>query len=131
MLEEKVIYERGNVKITNLSAIFGYKTYAISSITSVTQKEKTNLLAFWPLATMVFGIALIILAFFKDFINWAMVIFGIFVAVGGYFVALLNHTEYFVQIGGTFGEEQAFKSMYIGEVTEIVQAINQAVIQEG
>ena len=129
MTEEKVIYEKSDVKITNLRAIFGDKTYAISSITSVTRREKTNLSAFLPVAIIVVGIAFISLAFFNDVINWATILYGIFMVVGGYFLALLLNTEYSVQIGSASGEIQAYTSKSIAKVTEIVQAINQAMIQ--
>ena len=131
MPEEKVIYEQGNIRITNLRAIFGDKTYAISNITSVTKKEKTNLSAFLPVAIIVVGIAFISFAFFVDAINWAAISFGVFMVVGGYFVAMLLKTEYFVQIGSASGEEQAYKSKSIAKVTDIVRAINQAMIQQG
>jgi hypothetical protein len=131
MTEEKVIYEKSDVKITNLRAIFGEKTYAISSITSVTRKEKTNLSAFLPVAIIVIGIAFISLAFFNAVINWAIILYGIFMVVGGYFLALLLNTEYSVQIDSASGQTQAYTSKSIAKVTEIVQAINQAMIQQG
>lgn len=130
MTEEKVIYEQGNIKITNMRAIFGDKTYAISNITSVTKKEKTNLFAFLPVGIIVFGLAFMIFAFFNH-VNWAMILFGVFMVVGGYFVAMLLKTEYFVQIGSASGEEQAYKSKSIAKVTEIVKAVSQAMIQQG
>ncbi|MDQ3004590.1 MAG: DUF6232 family protein [Chloroflexota bacterium] len=131
MTEEKVIYEQGDIKITNLRAIFGDKTYAISNITSVTKKEKTNLSAFLPVAMIVVGIAFISFAFFEKVINWIAIGFGVLMVVGGYFVAMLLKTEYFVQIGSASGEEQANKSKSIAKVTEIVKAVNQAMIQQG
>ena len=130
MTEEKVIYEKSDVKITNLRAIFGDKTYAISNITSVTRREKTNLSAFLPVAIIVLGIAFISLTFFNEVINWATILYGIIMVVGGYFLALLLNTEYFVQIGGASGEIRAYTSKSIAKVTEIVQAINQAMIQQ-
>jgi hypothetical protein len=129
--EEKVIYEQGNIKITNMRAIFGDKTYAISNITSVTKKEKTNLSAFLPVAIIVLGIAFISFAFFDEVINWTAIGFGVLMVVGGYFVAMLLKTEYFVQIGSASGEEQAYKSKSIVKVTDIVRAINQAIIEQG
>ena len=131
MTEEKVIYEQGNIRITNLRAIFGNKTYAISNITSVTKKEKTNLSAFLPVAIIVVGIAFISFAFFNQIINWIAIGFGVLMVVGGYFVAMLLKTEYFVQIGSASGEEQAYKSKSIVKVTDIVRAINQAIIEQG
>ena len=131
MTEEKVIYEKSDIKITNLRAIFGDKTYTISNITAVTRKQKTNLSAFLPVAIIVVGIAFISLAFFNDVINWATILYGIFMVVGGYFLALLLNTEYSVQIGSASGEIQAYTSKSIAKVTEIVQAINQAMIQQG
>lgn len=131
MTQEKVIYEQGNIKITNMRAIFGDKTYAISNITSVTRKEKTNLSAFLPVAVIVVGIAFISFAFFIYAINWVAIGFGSIMVVGGYFLAMLLKTEYFVQIGSASGEEQAYKSKSIAKVTEIVKAVNQAMIQQG
>ena len=129
--EEKVIYEQGNIRITNLRAIFGNKTYAISNITSVTKKEKTNLSAFLPVAIIVLGIAFISFAFFNEVINWIAIGFGVLMVVGGYFVAMLLKTEYFVEIGSASGEEQAYHSKSIVKVTDIVRAINQAIIEQG
>lgn len=129
--EEKVIYEQGDIKITNLRAIFGDKTYAISNITSVTKKEKTNLSAFLPVAIIVVGIAFISFAFFDEVINWIAIGFGVLMVVGGYFVAMLLKTEYFVQIASAVGEEEACKSKSIVKVTDIVRAINQAIIEQG
>jgi hypothetical protein len=127
MTEERVIYEKNNIKITNMRAFFVHKTYAISSITSVRKKEKVNPLTFWPLATIVFGIALIILAFNNDVMNWGMVMLGVFVVIGGGSAALLNNAEYSVQIGSASGETTVFKSVHIDEVVEIIQALNQAI----
>ena len=131
MTEEKVIYEQGNIKITNMRAIFGDKTYAISNITSVTKKEKTNLSAFLPVAIIVVGIAFISFAFFNEVINWIAIGFGVLMVVGGYFVAMLLKTQYFVQIGSAAGEEQAYKSKSIVKVMDIVRAINRAIIEQG
>lgn len=128
--EEKVIYEQGDIKITNLRAIFGDKTYAISNVTSVTKKEKTNLSAFLPVAIIVVGIAFISFAFFDEVINWIAIGFGILMVVGGYFVAMLLKTEYFVQIASAVGVEEAYKSKSIVKVTDIVRAINQAIIEQ-
>jgi|SRR5215207_3843386 len=131
MPEEKVIYEQGDIRITNLRAIFGAKTYAISNIMSVTKKERTNLSAFLPVAIIVLGIAFISFAFFNEVINWIAIGFGVLMVVGGYFVAMLLKTEYFVEIGSASGEEQAYHSKSIVKVTDIVRAINQAIIEQG
>jgi hypothetical protein len=131
MPEEKVIYEQGDIRITNLRAIFGDKTYAISNIMSVTKKERTNLSAFLPVAIIVLGIAFISFAFFNEVINWIAIGLGVLMVVGGYFVAMLLKTEYFVEIGSASGEEQAYHSKSIVKVTDIVRAINQAIIEQG
>ena len=131
MTEEKVIYEQGDIRITNLRAIFGAKTYAISNIMSVTKKERTNLSAFLPVVIIVLGIAFISFAFFNEVINWIAIGFGVLMVVGGYFVAMLLKTEYFVEIGSASGEEQAYHSKSIVKVTDIVRAINQAIVEQG
>ena len=130
MTEEKVIYEQGNIKITNLRAIFDDKTYAVSNITSVTKKEKTTPFSFLPVGITVFGIAFMTISFFND-LNWAVMILGVFMVIGGYFVAMLLRTEYYVEFGSAAGEEQAYASKNIAEIEKIVQAVNQAMIQQG
>jgi hypothetical protein len=97
----------------------------------VTKKEKTNLSAFLPVAIIVLGIAFISFAFFNAVMNWTAIWFGVLMVVGGYFVAMLLKTEYFVEIGSASGEEQAYKSKSIVKVTDIVRAINQAIIEQG
>ena len=131
MPEEQIIYEHVDSRITKLRAVFGDKTYAISNIMSVTKKERTNLSAFLPVAIIVLGIAFISFAFFNEVINWTAIWFGVLMVVGGYFVAMLLKTEYFVEIGSASGEEQAYHSKSIVKVTDIVRAINQAIIEQG
>ena len=46
-------------------------------------------------------------------------------------VAMLLKTEYFVEIGSASGEEQAYHSKSIVKVTDIVRAINQAILEQG
>ena len=130
MTEEKVIYEQGDIKITNIRAIFGDKTYTISNITSVAKMEKTTPFSFLPVSIIVFGIAFMTISFFND-VNWAIMILGVFMVIGGYFVAMLLRTEYFVQIGSAAGETEAYTSKNIAEIEKIVQAVNQAMIQQG
>jgi membrane-bound ClpP family serine protease len=130
MSEEKVIYEKGNIKITNMRAIFGDKTYAVSNITSVTKKEKTTPFSFLPVGIIVFGIAFITISFFNN-LNGALMILGVFMVIGGYFVAMLLRTEYFIQLGSAAGDTEAYTSKDIAEIEKIVQAINQAMIQQG
>jgi hypothetical protein len=131
MTEEKVIYKKGTVRITNLRAIFGDKTYAISNITSVTKKEKPNPAAFSPIAIITFGFAFLVIGFIGEVTNWAMLFLAVMMIGGGYFLAMLLRTEYSVQIGSAAGEEQAYTSKSIAEVSEIVQAINTAMIVQG
>ena len=130
MTEEKIIYEEGNIKITNVRAIFGDKTYAISNITSVTKKEKPTPYSFLPVGIIVFGIAFITISFFNNF-NAAIMTLGVFMVVGGYFLAMLPKTQYFVQFGSAAGEEQVYTSKSIAEIEKIVQAVNEAMIQQG
>ena len=130
MSEEKVIDEKGNIKITNMRAIFGDKTYAVSNITSETKKEKTTPFSFLPVGIIVFGIAFITISFFNN-LNGAIMILGVFMVIGGYFVAMLLRMEYFIQLGSAAGDTEAYTSNDIAEIEKIVQAINQTTIQQG
>jgi len=46
-------------------------------------------------------------------------------------VAMLLRTEYFIQLGSAAGDTEAYISNDIAEIEKIVQAINQAMIQQG
>jgi len=129
MSEEKVIYEKGNIKITTMRAIFGDKTYAVPNITSVTKKEKTTPFSFLPVGIIVFGLAFITISFFNN-LDGAIMILGVFMVIGGYFVAMLLRTEYFIQLGSAAGDTEAYISNDIAEIEKIVQAINQAMIEQ-
>ena len=130
MAVEKVVYENANVKITNLRAIFSDKTYAIPNITLVTRKEKPNAAAFLPIAVTTLGFAFLIIGFIGEVTNRPMFFLAFVMVFGGYFLAMLLRTEYTVQIGSTSGEELAYTSKSIAEVTEIVDAINMAMIRQ-
>jgi len=130
MTEEKVIYEQGNIKITNLRAVFGEKTYAMSNITSVEQgtKQPSGCFSF---SFLIGGVFLIIFAFRSIEENWGMLALGIIVGIVGIVTLRYQKPEYVVQFGSASGEIKAYTSLNQDEIKQIVQAINEAIIQKG
>lgn len=131
MPEEKVIYEKGKIKITNLRAIFGDKTYAMSNITSV---EKGSIAPDNSLSIilLILGLTIFFLAFIAmSSIRLGMWLLGavmVFGAIGKWLLG--SQAEHYVQFASSAGEIKAHTSDDETEIKQIVAAINQAMITQ-
>ena len=133
--EEKVLYEKGDIRITNLLATFGENGYSIWTITSARKRKRLH--ESW------IPFLLVILASFligegwddgvgyalDDGIKWSFIILGLF--LGGYSLYFNEHTrpDYIVQLGLPGGEIHAHTSYSEEETVKIVDAINEAIAQ--
>jgi len=135
-MDETTIYEAQGVKITNLRAVLGNKTYSVSNITSVgtTVKQPGSCL---PFGLMAFGVLLIlggvvVLAGGAEFTT-ALPWFGF----GGLSLAvgLLVHrggkSAYIVRLGSASGEADALESTNKADIDSIVSALNEAIVRKG
>lgn len=129
MADEKTIYEQGNIKITNLRAMFGDKTYSMSNITSVEKGMKPA--STGTAAVFIIGGILLVIYGFSSGLNWVMIILGLILAVAGGYAVSTAKPEYTVQFGSSSGEIKAYNSTDQNEIKGIVEAINQAIIQKG
>lgn len=129
MADEKVIYEQGNIKITNLRAVFGEKTYSMSNITSV-EKSKVEQTGCAIPGLIIAGILLFMYSF-ADGINWMLLVVGLVMVGGGIYASRSEKPDYLVQFGSASGEIKAYKSKDQDEIKAIVEAINTAIIQKG
>lgn len=129
MAEEVVIYEKEGIKITNLRAVFGNKTYAMSNITSVT-KGRQDASGCLPGGLAILGLLLVVTGFSsKD--NFLLVIVGLIIAGLGIATFLSRKPQHIVQIGSASGEINALTSRDEKHIVEIVKAINDAIIKKG
>jgi hypothetical protein len=141
MSEEITIYEHENIKVTNLRAVFGETTYAISNITAVKKNEVPAPIGCATLA--VAGGALVLLYQVGQFFQnskysataggfsgtWfllALILLGL-----GIYTIRTEKPSYNVHISTASGEIKAFTSKDKGQIETIVNALNDAIIKKG
>jgi len=124
---EFVILREGSVKITNLRAMIGIKTYAISHIRSVRMQAyepKLFLPVFFMLVVSVCS-ALVALSNMNEYSQYMTV--GLAVGVGGFlFLLLSTKTKYSVRVRSSVGELSIFEASEPDTVERIVGAIQEA-----
>ncbi len=126
MAEEFVIYDKGNIKITNLRAVFGPKTFSISNITSVEMQKNE------PSSTMIF--MLVILGFCLIFFGFPEIVYIFFgvVCIALFVLAYrAQKISWIVSLTTASGEVKAFEDFDQPMIKEIVDALNTAIIQKG
>ena len=128
-VSETTILEEGNVKITNLRAIIGTKTYAMSNVTSVNLSKKADSNA--PLFLMLGGILLgmIGLTNMRDYMG--CLILAVLLVGGGILASRTSKSTYMVQIGSASGESNILESQDQNYVKRIVDSMNEAIIRRG
>ena len=128
MAEENTLYENNDVKITNLRAVFGSKTYAVNSITSVDTKTESSP-GCAPAALLIFGLFMALFGYTGD--SSILMIAGILVAVVGGVVVFGTKPTYIVRIASASGEVKAYTSQNKADIDSMVAALNNAIIQKG
>lgn len=145
--EEATIYEQGDIKITNLRAVFGSKTYSVSNISAVEEDVKVPSHAGALILCMIggFGILLFIISLINSFsapsydatmntsraINWVSLAVGVvFIAVGVPMFRSGKNT-YTIKVSTSSGEIKAFETRSAELSNGIVEALNTAIIQKG
>ena len=125
---ETTILKEGTVKITNLRAIIGAKTYAISDVTSVNMRIKEPKM-FLPVFFMVnMGICSVLIAFSnrEEYAQYLQT--GLYLAIAGILLMLISSkTKYSVQITNETGELRILEANDRDYVERIVKAMNDAI----
>ena len=141
-VNEATIFEEGNVKITNLRAIVGSKTFVISKITSVSIVSKHDGPGFIPIFLIVvaFLIGFASLAVFlalpdKNLFVFSMLFGGIILALFPFGLAIhtINGSKlvYSVVFGTSSGDINVQQSYDKVHIQKIVDAINDAIVYQG
>ncbi|HZM25017.1 MAG TPA: DUF6232 family protein [Anaerolineales bacterium] len=125
---EKTILKMGVVRITNLRAIFGLKSYELSNITSASlQAQEPNL--FVPVFfAVVLGLCSFMVAIsnFEELGYWLQI--GLFTAIAAIIMFLISRrTKYSVQISNPVSKLVVLET-YDGNYAEsVVRAVNDAI----
>jgi hypothetical protein len=127
-LTERTILKEGMVKITNLRAIFGTKTYEISNITSVHLyvTEPNLFLPVFFAVVLGFCSALVAIADIEEYSQCLQV--GFYAGIAGILFFLISRkTKYSVQLKNPVSELIVLET-YDGNYAErIVKAVNEAI----
>jgi len=125
---EVIILKEGNVKITNLRAMIGPKTYAMSNIDSVRMHVKEPKL-FVPVFFMLMAAicsALVAVSNLDDLSHFLEI--GLFIGGGGFIFFLLStRTKYSVRVRSSAGELNIMEANDKDSVERIVSAMNEAI----
>lgn len=137
MPEEKVIYEQDAIKITTARAVFGEKTYAVSTISSVElvtvnpSAGLSNVLLGGGILASIFGAFSLIPRDGRFHPNWTMLVIGILCIAAGYAWVRSLKPKYMLRFTSTAGAVEAYHSEDRNKIQPIVDAINEAIIQKG
>jgi len=128
-VKEVTVFEEGSVKITNLRAIFGTKTYAISNITSVNRRKRppSNASIWW----IIVGVLLSLIGLFSLREFWGSLVLGLAIIVAGAYSFYNSKTVYIVKIGSASGESNVLESHDQIYIKRIVEAMNEAIVRKG
>ena len=124
---EFVILREGRVKITNLRAMIGIKTYTMAHIRSVRMQAyepKLFLPVFFMLIVSVCS-ALVALSNMAEYSQYLRV--GLVIGIGGFlFLLLSSKTKYSVRVRSSAGELSIFEAGERDPVERVVSAIQGA-----
>lgn len=127
-LTEKTIMKVGMVRITNLRAIFGTKSYELSNITSASLQVDEPKLFFPIFFAITMGIcsALIAISNLEDYGLWLRI--GLYLGIAAIFLFIISRkTKYRVQIRNPVSEVTVLET-YDGNYAEsVVKALNETI----
>lgn len=127
-LTERTILKEGIVKITNLRAIFGTKSYEISNITSASIEAREPKL-FIPIFFAVnLGICSVLVAIsnLEEFGRWLQI--GLYVGIAGILFFLISRkTKYRVQIKNPVSELSVLETDDGNYAERVVRAVHEAI----
>ena len=130
-MAEKEYLKQGNIVITNSRAVLGGKTYSMANVTSVAIGEQSGRGCGFLL--IAFGIIAVLLAlagggFMPGGTAGGLLVALILLGVG---IWITLSKSYTVRIGSASGESDGMTSRNRGEIEQIVEAMNQAIIERG
>lgn len=134
-ISEITILEAGEIKITNLRAVVGTETYAISNIFSVRMTKEGSMFGCLVAALISIGVLLGLFAIVSDTISETdssryFLTFAFICLSSALVVALTARPNYIIQVSGPSGNFDILQSNNKDYLTNIVEAINDAILYE-
>lgn len=133
--EEQTVLEQEGIRVTNLRAVIGNKTYAMSNITSVEMGRKDPsgcgpgiLILVGILMAVGGGVGISEKAWGSGLVWLAL---GVLAIVGGYLTSKRAKPTYTVKVGSASGESNILGSADMDRIQRIVSAINEAIVKRG
>ena len=131
-VSEITILKEGNVKITNLRAIVGFNTYAISKITSVSMRVNEPKLFLPVFFTVNMGICSVLIAISNMEAYAQCLQTGLYAVITGTLLFLISRkTKYSVYIKSAVGEQRILEANDKEYVERIVKAMYEAITIQG
>lgn len=119
-MEETVVFEENNVKVTNTRFIVDGQTYAMNGVTSVKRFEKKPPRVL-PVIVGIFGLATMAASIFV----------GIAILAAAYGIWVSQKEEYSVLLSTSSGAAQALTSKDRVYIERVIAALNEAIINRG
>lgn len=119
-MDENVVYENGNVKVTNARFVVDGQTYAMNGVTSVRRFEKS------PARGLPIGVGIIGIVAMSG-----SVIVGLLLLAAAIGIWVSQKTEFSVLLSSASGEARALSSKDRSYIDQVVEALNTAIIQRG
>jgi|HubBroStandDraft_2_1064218.scaffolds.fasta_scaffold556364_2 hypothetical protein len=127
MPDESIFFRSGNVTVTNARFIVGAQTFAMRGITSVQGIQKSANRS-WPIVLLLVG-----LIFAVGLFNGSLIfgIFGLLVIAGAIWIMIIQKPSFAVVLRTAGGEITAYESKNREHMTQIIQALNNAIVSHG
>ena len=127
-LTEKTILKVGTVRITNLRAIFGTKSYELSNITSASLQVEEPKLFFPIFFAITMGICSVLIAIsnLEDYGLWLRI--GLYLGIAAIFLFVISRkTKYRVQIRNPVSELTVLETYDTNYAESVVKALNETI----
>lgn len=129
---EITILKEGNVKITNVRAVIGTKSYAISNMTSVRMHVNEPKMFLPVFFTVNMGICSVLIGISNMEAYAQCLQTGLYASITGILLFLISRkTKYSVHITGTAGELRILEANDKDYVERIVHSMHQAINLQG
>jgi hypothetical protein len=125
---EITILEEADVKITNLRAAIGTKTYVLSDLISVRMTKESSMVGCLTVALFSGGLLLGLFSFVSATYNLEYCLAAFIILAAALVVALLAQPNYILQIRNASGKSDILQSMDEDYLRRIVDAIDEAMV---
>ena len=128
MANESVFFQSGDITVTNARFIVGAQTFAMRGITSV-QGVETSASYTSTVIVALLGVIIAFVGFGNSTIGLG--ILGILLIAAGIWLGIRQRPTFAVVLRTAGGEVTAYQSKNRDHISQIIQALNNAIISHG